>query len=722
MTMIVPEATPSRRDLLKLAGGLVVAIALPMHAGARPVAGAVGFAPNAFIRIDRRGLVTLVMPMAEMGQGVHTALAMLLAEELEIGLETVRLEQAPADDALYGNAVLGGVQSTGNSASIRAFWQPLRQVGATARGLLIAAAAKRWQVEPAALRADLGAVIDASSGQRLGYGDLAEAASQLPLSAAAGSKPKNSSSYRLIGKPLRRIEGAAKVDGSAVFGIDIRLPGLRVAAIAISPVLGGKPAALDRAAALAVKDVSQVVMTDEAVAVVAAHMGAARKGLEAAAIRWDDGANGDVDNAMLVRDLEQASRQPGAIARAEGHAADVLAKAPRRLDAIYEVPFLAHTAMEPMNCTVEVRKERCDIWVGTQVPTIAQAVAAAITGLPKSAVHVHNQLLGGSFGRRLEVDGIAQAVKIARQVEGPVKVIWSRTEDVRHDMYRPYYHDRISAGLDAGGRPTAWTHRIAGSTILSRYFPPAVKNGVDPDAVEGAADMIYGVPNLLVDYVRVEPRGVPTSWWRGVGATHNVFVVESFIDELAAAAGVDPLAYRRQLISDQHARARAVLDLAAAKVGWGAALPAHRGRGIAVQFAFGSYVAMVAEVEVAADGAVKVGRLVCAVDCGIAINPDTIAAQIEGGAIYGLTAALHGAITFRNGRVEQGNFDDYPALRIDEVPQVETHLIDSGAAPGGIGEVATAIVAPAVINAIFAATGRRIRKLPIDTAFLRAER
>lgn len=720
MTMIVPEAALSRRDLLKLAGGL--AVALPMHAVGQHVAGAVGFAPNAFIRIDRRGLVTLVMPMAEMGQGVHTALAMLLAEELEIGLETVRLEQAPADDALYGNAVLGGVQSTGNSASIRAFWQPLRQAGATARGLLIAAAAGRWQVEPATLRADHGAVIDPSSGQRLGYGDLAEAASQLPLSAAAGSKPKNSSSYRLIGKPLRRIEGAAKADGSAVFGLDVRLPGLRVAAIAISPVLGGKPAALHRAAALAVKDVSQVVMTDEAVAVVAAHMGAARKGLEAAAIHWDDGANVDVDNALLIRDLEQASRQPGAVARAEGHAADALAKAPRRLDAIYEVPFLAHTAMEPMNCTVEVGKERCDIWVGTQVPTIAQAVAAAITGLPKSAVHVHNQLLGGSFGRRLEVDGIAQAVKIARQVEGPVKVVWSRSEDVRHDMYRPYYYDRIAAGLDAGGRPTAWTHRIAGSSILSRYFPPAVKNGVDPDAVEGAADMIYGVPNLLIDYVRVEPRGVPTSWWRGVGATHNVFVVESFIDELAAAAGIDPLAYRRQLIPDQHARALAVLDLAAAKAGWEAALALHHGRGIAVQFAFGSYVAMVAEVDVAADGAVKVRRLVCAVDCGVAINPDTIAAQIEGGAVYGLTAALHGAITFRDGRVEQGNFDDYPALRIDEVPRVETHLIDSGAAPAGIGEVATAIVAPAVINAIFAATGKRIRKLPIDTAFLRAER
>ncbi|MGX1786540.1 molybdopterin cofactor-binding domain-containing protein [Bosea sp. NPDC055332] len=722
MTMIVPEAALGRRDLLKLAGGLVVAVAMPMHAGARPVAGAVGFAPNAFIRIDRRGLVTLVMPMAEMGQGIHTALSMLLAEELEIGLETVRLEQAPADDALYGNAVLGGVQSTGNSASIRAFWQPLRQAGATARGLLIAAAAGRWQVEPATLRAENGAVVEQGGGRRVHYGDLVEAAAELPLSVAAASAPKQRSSYRLIGKPLRRIEGAAKVDGSAVFGLDVRLPGLRVAAIAISPVLGGKPSGLDRAAALAVKDVSQVVVTDEAVAVVAAHTGAAYKGLEAAVVRWDDGVNGDVDSAMLVRELEQASRQPGAVARSEGDAGVALASAARRLDAVYEVPFLAHTAMEPMNCTVEVRKERCDIWVGTQVPTIAQAVAAAITGLPKSAVHIHNQLLGGSFGRRLEVDGIALAVKIARQVEGPVKVIWSRSEDVRHDMYRPYYYDRISAGLDAGGRPTAWTHRIAGSSILSRYFPPAVKNGVDPDAVEGAADMMYGVPNLLVDYVRVEPRGVPTSWWRGVGATHNVFVVESFIDELAAAAGADSLAYRRQLIPDPHTRARAVLDLAAAKAGWGAALPAHRGRGIAVQFAFGSYVAMVAEVEVAAEGAVKVRRLICAVDCGIAINPDTIAAQIEGGAVYGLTAALHGAITFRNGRVEQGNFDDYPALRIDEVPRVETHLIDSAAAPGGIGEVATAIVAPAVTNAIFAATGKRIRKLPIDAALLRAGR
>ncbi|MDQ0469478.1 xanthine dehydrogenase family protein molybdopterin-binding subunit [Labrys wisconsinensis] len=713
-----------RRGFLKagaaLGGGLLVTFALP--AGLRPAALAAeataGFAPNAFIRIDRQGVVTLVMPMVEMGQGIYTAQAMLLAEELEVGLDQIRFEPAPANDALYTNPLIG-IQATGGSTSVRAFWTPLRQAGAVARTLLIAAAARQWGVDPATCRAQRGVVSDATGARHLGYGELADAAAALPVPKPDGVALKQPSDFTLIGKPAKRIDTPDKVNGKAQFGIDARLPGMKVAAIAISPVFGGKPKSLDEAAALAVKGVRQVVRTDDAVSVVADHMGAAKKGLEAAAVQWDDGPNATLSSADIVRQLEEASRQPGAVARNQGDAAAALAGAAQRLEGIYQVPFLAHAAMEPMNCTVHVRRDGCDIWVGTQVPTLAQAVAAQITGLPKEAIIVHNHLIGGGFGRRLEPDGVAHAVKVAQQVDGPVKVIWSREEDIQHDMYRPYYFDRLAAGLDAAGKPVAWTHRVSGSSIMARYFPPAFKDGVDPDAVEAAAEPPYALPNIHVDYVRVEPPGIPTTWWRGVGPTHNVFVVESFMDELAAAAKQDPVAYRKALLG-HNPRALAVLTLAADKAGWGEPLPAGRGRGVSVQFAFGSYVAMVAEVGVGKDGALRVDRLTGVVDCGLQVNPDTIAAQVEGGAIFGLTAVLHGAITLRDGRVEQGNFDTYLPMRIDEVPVIETHLVTSAEAPGGIGETATVAVGPAVANAVFAATGKRIRTLPINTELLKS--
>ncbi|MGL4287581.1 MAG: xanthine dehydrogenase family protein molybdopterin-binding subunit, partial [Phreatobacter sp.] len=635
---------------------------------------------------------------------------------LEVDLCEVELEHAPPDDKLYGNPLLGA-QMTGGSTSIRAFWTPLRQAGANARTLLVAAAAKQWGVEPATCRARHGVVSDASGTRHLGYGELAEAAAALP--APANAALKDPKTFTLIGTPAKRLDAAEKVTGDAVYGIDVKVPGMAVAAIAVSPVFGGKPKTVDQAAARAVKGVRQVVLIDEAVAVVADHMGAAKKGLAAANIQWDDGPHAKVSSADIVRQLDEASRQSGAVARNEGDAAKALAGAAKRIEAVYQLPFLAHATMEPMNCTVHVRPDGCDIWVGTQVPTFTVAAAAAITGLPKDKIKVHNHLLGGGFGRRLDVDGTILAVKIARQVQGPVKVVWSREEDIQHDMYRPYYYDRLAAGLDSAGKPVAWTHRVAGSSIMARYVPAAFKDGLDPDAVEGAAEPPYAFPNIHVDYVRVEPPGIPTSWWRGVGPTHNVFVVESFIDELAAAAAQDPVAYRRALLG-ANPRALAVLNLAAEKAGWGGPLPARRGRGISVQFAFGSYVALAAEVEVAADGQVRVHRLTCAVDAGLVVNPDTVEAQVQGGAIFGLTAALHGAITLKDGRVEQGNFDSYLPMRIDEVPVVETHLVRSAEAPGGIGEVATAAVSPAVTNAIFAATGKRIRTLPIDPAQLKS--
>ncbi|WP_424629476.1 molybdopterin cofactor-binding domain-containing protein [Bradyrhizobium sp. SYSU BS000235] len=676
------------------------------------------FAPNGFIRINPTGAVTLVMPMAEMGQGIYTAIAMLLAEELEVGLDQIQVQHAPPNDALYANSILH-IQTTGLSSSVRAFWKPLRQAGAVGRDLLIAAAAKQWNVDPSTCHAKNGAVFDASGSKHLSYGELAEAAAKLPVPAAASVKLKDPKDFTLIGTRAKRVDSSIKVDGRALYGIDMRLPGMKVAAVAISPVLGGKAKTVDEKAALAVKGVRQVVNIEEAVAVVADHMGAAKKGLEAAAITWDDGPNGKVSNADIVKQLEEESKKPGVVARHDGDPAKALAGAAQQLEAIYQVPFLAHATMEPMNCTVHMQKDRCDIWVGTQAPTLTQAVVAEFTGLPKDAVKIHNHLLGGGFGRRLEPDGTLLSVKLAKHVDGPVKMIWSREEDIQHDMYRPYYFDRLSAGLDAGGKPVAWTHRIAGSSIVARYIPPLFKDGYDFDAVEAAAEPPYALPNIHVDYVRVEPPGVRTAFWRGVGATHNVFVVESFMDELAHAAKQDPVAYRKGLLG-HNPRALGVLSLAAENAGWGSPLPARHGRGISVQFAFGSYMSQVAEVEVAADGSVKVKRIVCAVDCGMYVNPDTIEAQVQGGTLFGLTAALYGSITFKDGRVEQSNFDSYLPMRIDEVPTIETHLIKSTEVQGGIGEAPTSIVSAAVTNAIFAATGYRVRTLPIDPTSLKA--
>jgi isoquinoline 1-oxidoreductase beta subunit len=708
----------TRRAVLKAGlaagGALVLGFYLPERQARAASAAASPFAPNAFIRIDPKGGVSLVMPMVEMGQGTYTAQAMLLAEELEVGLDQVTVEHAPANDALYANSILH-IQTTGLSSTVRAFYTPLRQAGAAARSLLVSAAAAKWNVDPAACTARLGVVHHEPTSRQLRYGELVTAAAALPVPRADAVPLKQPKDFRLIGTPARRVDTAHKVDGRATYGIDVRLPGMKVAALAISPVLGGKPKSVDQRAALAVKGVRQVVQTDEAVAVVADHMGAAKKGLSAAAVQWDDGPNGGVSTAQLIQQLEEASRKPGVVARNEGDVQKALGGAAKRLDAVYQLPFLAHATMEPMNCTVHVQRDRCDIWVGTQCPTLTQMVVGEALGLPQKSVEIHNQYLGGGFGRRLEPDGNLLAAKIAKQVNGPVKVVWSREEDIRHDMFRPYYFDRLSAGIDANGMPVAWTHRVSGSAIFARYVPQLFRNGLDPDAVESAAETPYSFPAVHVDYVRVEPPGVRTAFWRGVGPTHNVFVVESFLDELAHAAKQDPVAYRRALLT-KNPRALRVLNLAAEKADWGAPLPPGRARGVSLQSAFGSYLSAVAEVEVSGDGSVRVHRIVCAVDCGITVNPDIVAAQMEGGTLFGLTAALYGEINFENGRVKEGNFDTYRPLRMNEAPVVETHLVKSTEAPGGIGEAPTAIVAPAVTNAIFTATGKRIRVLPISNA------
>ncbi len=493
---------------------------------------------------------------------------------------------------------------------------------------------------------------------------------------------------------------------------------MKFATLAQSPVFGGRVTSVDDRAAKAVKGVRQIVRLDDAVAVVADHMGAAKKGLEALVIGWDSGPHAKLDTDMVARELDNATLNPGAVAQNIGDVGRALAGAATKVDAIYQVPFLAHATMEPMNCTVHVRGDGCEVWVGTQAITRVQAAAAKAAGLPLDKVVVHNHLIGGGFGRRLEADGAARAVEIARHVDGPVKVVWTREEDIQHDMYRPYWFDRLSAGLDGKGMPVAWSNRFAGSSIIARYLPPGFNNGLDPDTTEGAIDLVYDLPNMHVEYVRVEPPGIPTAFWRSVGPSHNVFVTESFMDELAAAAKQDAVAYRRALL-DKSPRAKAVLDLAAEKAGWGQPLPERVGRGVALQFVFASYMAHVAEVAVAKDGTVRVRRVVCAVDCGTVVNPDTVRAQIQSAIVFGITAALYGKITLKDGRVEQANFDTYQMLRIDEAPAIEVHIVENFEPPGGMGEAGTSVIVPAVANAVFAATGKRLRRMPLDSAALK---
>ena len=721
----------SRRDMLKAGlgagGALFVIFGVPSlaqrlqpepngaAAGTAAKAEAAPFVPNAFIRIPATGPVTLTMPYVEMGQGTYTSIPMLIAEELDVDLSQVRLEHAAPDEKLFVNPLLG-VQATGNSNAIRGAWQPLRQAGATARTMLIAAAAKRWGVDPSACRTDRGEVLHPPTSRRFTYGELVADAALVPVpDKVALKEPKD---FKLIGTPAKRLDLPRKVNGTAVFGIDARPPGMKFATLAQSPTFGGRVKRVDDTAAKSVKGVRQIVRLDDAVAVVADHMGAAKKGLTALTIEWDDGPHAKLGTDDILAKLEQATQKPGVVAQRIGDASGAIAGAATKVDATYHVPFLAHATMEPMNCTVHVRPDACEIWVGTQAIARVQRAAAKVAGLPLDKVVVHNHLIGGGFGRRLESDGVERAVQIAKQVDGPVKVVWTREEDIQHDMYRPMFFDRLSAGLDAAGKTVAWRNRFAGPSVIARWLPPAFNNGLDPDTTEGAIDLVYDLPNLQVEYVRVEPPAIPTAFWRSVGPSHNVFITESFMDELAAATGQDPVAYRLGLL-DKTPRAKAVLALAAEKSGWSGKLPPRSGRGVSIQNAFGSYMALVAEVEVAKSGEVRVRRVVCAVDCGIVVNPDTIRAQMQSAVVFGITAALHGEITLKNGRVEQSNFDSYQMLRINEAPQIDVHIVSSTELPGGMGEAGTSAIVPAVANAIFAATGKRLRKMPVDTSTLK---
>jgi len=706
----------SRRDLIRTgaaAGGLIVSVRL----GGTAFADAAPAAPpaSAFIRIPPQGSITLIVPRVEMGQGAYTSLPMLVAEELEVGLDQVTLEAAPPDAALYSDAV-NGEQVTGTSASTLSFFDPLRQAGAITRILLIQAAASRWGVAMGQCRAARGEVIHDASGRRTAYGAVAADAAKLPVPATVPLKTPDQ--WILIGKPVARLDQPGKVNGAAVFGIDVRLPGMAIATVAACPTFGGSLKSVDDSKARAVKGVRQIVRLPDAVAVVADHTGAARKGLAALDIVWDDGPGAGDSSTTIADAMARAVLSPGAVGTKTGDAARALKGAARVVEAAYDMPLLAHAPMEPINCTVHVRPGAVEIWTGTQAPVRAREAAARAAGVAPETVTVHSLLLGGGFGRRLYVDHVAQAVAIGKQVDGPVKVVWSREEDIRHDHYRPCYHDRLAGGLDAQGALVAWTHRTCASAVSELWQAGSLKDGVDPDAIDSAAGP-YAIANVFIDYVRVEPGLAPTGWWRGVGPTHNTFMVEGFMDEMAAAAHQDPVAFRRRLLAGAP-RALAVLDLAAAKAGWGRPLPAGRGRGVSLVASFGSFLAQVAEVTVAADGSVTVDRVVCAVDCGQVVNPDIVRAQIEGGIMFGLTAALLGEITLEKGRVVQSNFDDYPLLTIADAPTVETHIVAGGEAPGGIGEPPTAAIAPAAANAVFAATGKRLRRLPMTAERVKA--
>lgn len=667
------------------------------------------FAPNQWLSIDRDGLVTITNSVPEMGQGSLTTTTMIIADELDADWKKLRVQQAPADPTRYANPVTGS-QAYGGSRGVRDHMAMWRKSAAAAREMLKQAAADEWGVPADTVDTELGVVVHRPTGRRLPYGRLVDRAQALPV--PQNPKLKTPAQFRYIGKTLHRLDSPEKVTGRGIYGMDVHVPGMLVASIERPPVVsGGTVQDVDAAAARAVPGVKHVVQVSNGVAVVADRFPAALAGRRALKVTWNPGPMAQVSSAGISTGYAALSGQPGLVARKDGDAEHALAAGGKTQEAVYEVPFLEHACMEPMNAAAHVTPDACVVWAPTQNPGGAQATAARITGLPPEKITVNTTLLGGGFGRRGEVDFVVDAVETARAVGVPVKVMWTREDDLQHGFYRPATYNVLRAALDGDGTPVAWSHRIVGPGILAQKGRMRADTIVDPAAVAGARDLPYDIANLQVEWVEKD-FGVPLGFWRSVGASQNTFVTESFIDELAHHAGKDPFEYRRALLG-RSPRHKAVLEMAAARSDWGLPAPAGRGRGIAGAFSYGSYAAHVIEASVAPDGTVRVHRVVCVIDCGIAVNPDQVKAQMEGGAVYALTAALYGQITLDRGRVQQSNFHDYPMMRINEMPVVETHILDSGAAPGGLGEPGVPPVAPALCNAIFALTGTRIRRLPI---------
>ena len=726
-------ARVGRREFLKTGAaagaGLVVAAHLQGCGKPQPPASTAPFAPNAWVRVLQDGTVLVEVDRSEMGQGVSTALPMLVAEELEADWSTVRFEAAPANP-VYANKLGQNMQLTGGSTAVPNGWVPLRMAGAQAREMLVAAAAARWGVDAAACRAERSRVLHEASGRSASYGELAADAARQKVPASVTLKdPKD---WKLIGRPLPRLDVPAVVRGEGVFAQDVRAPGMLVAQVERCPVLGGTLKSFDDTKAKAVPGVRAVVPVTAGVAVVAEDFWAAKKGREVLVVSWDAGEAAALDSeGVRSRLRELVARTEGKVVRNDGDASGTIASLTRKVRAEYELPYLAHATMEPMTCAADVRPDAVTLWAPTQFqwgPKMfgggAQGTASKIAGVPMDKVTVHTTKLGGGFGRRSEMDFIVDAVEVSKAVGAPVRVVWTREDDMRHDYYRPATLHLFEGAVDEAGRPVAWSHVIAGPSILSRYLPSwmpefaanrmgMLKHGADPTSIEGAENIPYGIANVRVDYRRAD-LPVPVGFWRSVGNSFNAFATECFADELAELAGQDPVEFRRALLAERP-RHRAVLDLAAEKAGWGTPVPAGRARGVAVAESFGSFVAQVAEVSVQGDQ-VRVHRVTCAVDCGHVVNPDIVAAQMEGAIAYGITAALHGEITLAKGRVEQGNFDRYPMLRMSEMPVVEVHIVSSSEHPGGVGEPGTPPIAPAVANAVSALTGTRVRRLPIRVA------
>ncbi|MGA2811853.1 MAG: xanthine dehydrogenase family protein molybdopterin-binding subunit [Candidatus Acidiferrum sp.] len=709
-------AAVDRRTFLKTSaaagGGLIVAFYAPGLCAQEQRPRPEPMLPFAYIRIASDETVTIVANHSEMGQGVYTSLPMLLNEELEADWSKVRVESAPVD-AVYNHPVFG-MQMTGGSTTTAAEWDHYRKLGAAGRTVLIEAAAQKWKVARDSCRVEKGTVIHTATSRRASYGSLVETASKLPVPDDIPLKdPKD---FTLIGKPTRRLDTPAKANGTAQFGLDVVLPGMMTALIARSPVFGGKVASFDTGEALRVPGVKAVLEVPSGVAVIAERFWPAKLGRDKLKIKWDEGENANLSTAKMLSDFSAQSASPGSLAKKVGDPQSALASAGKKITAEYDVPYLAHAMMEPLNCVVDLKEDSCEIWTGTQFETVDRANAAKVAGLPPDKVKIHTTLLGGGFGRRANPasDFVVEAMQVAKAAKVPVKVMWTREDDMQGGWYRPMWHDRFVAGLDTEGNPVAWTHTIVGQSIMAGtpFEAFTIKDGIDSASVEGAADLLYGIPNLQVD-LHSPKIGVPVQWWRSVGHSHTGFAVEAFFDEVAHAGGKDPYRLRQTLLAKQP-RMLAVLDLAAQKAGWGGPLAKGVGRGIATHFSFDSYVAQVIEASVEEDGTVRVHRVVCAVDCGRVVNPDTVIAQMEGGIIFGLTAALKTEITLKNGRVEQSNFHDYPMLRMFEAPSIEVFIVPSEERPTGVGEPSVPPVAPALSNAIFAATGKRVRRLPIQ--------
>jgi isoquinoline 1-oxidoreductase subunit beta len=715
-----------RREFLRSAavagGGLILSVTLPAAnrwsaAAAAAGAAAGGAVPadsiNAFVKIGSDDTVTLVMHKSEMGQGVYTGLAQLLGEELNCDLGCLRIETAPVA-AVYNHPMFP-MQFTGGSMSISSCWTSLRVAGATARTMLIQAAANRWRVDAELCRAERGMVFG-PRGLKATFGQLAAAAGHLPPPDPDSIQLKPQSEFVLIGTPLKRIEGMQKVNGSGEFGLDVRRPGMLRAVLARPPSLGATPKSIDDTAARAVRGVIKVVPLSAGVAVVAKNTYAARKGRDALVIEWQAAPGPVLDTERMRADYHKLSlTEASLVARNDGDVASALRSGvARHLEAFYDVPYLAHAAMEPLNCVADCRADRCDIWTGTQMQSADRAAAASISGLPPERVFIHTTLLGGGFGRRASAvsDFVREAVELSMKLKAPVQIVWTREDDMNGGWYRPQWTNRLRASIGTDGKPLAWHHTVVGQSILAgTIMQGMVRDGLDAASVEGAAELPYTVPNVRVD-LHTTTAPVRVQWWRSVGHSNTAFAVESFIDECAASSGIDPVEYRRSLLGDEHPRHRAVLELLARKSGWGQPPPHGRARGIAIHESFGSVVGEVVEMSVQ-EGLPRVHRVVAVIDCGTAVNPQMIAAQLESAINYGLSAALYGEITFVEGKPQQANFDSYPVVRINEAPVVEAHIVPSQEPPTGVGEPGLPPIAPALCNAIFALTQKRVRRLPM---------